>query len=192
MQREGGPGRENPGRFAPGEEKLSTEDIARTDTEAAEPPRLAAPSAPVSPPAKPAMPSRKGMTDAAPAEPGERTAPATDDMRPSATGSTPKTPRKTDTPSHDEEAVPLLDSGTEGDLRSRWSDIQQGFVDDPQAAVRSADALVAEVMQLLATTFAEHKDGLEKQWHQGNEVATEDLRIALRQYRSFFDRLLTT
>ncbi|MEV6397404.1 hypothetical protein AB0M39_21975 [Streptomyces sp. NPDC051907] len=33
---------------------------------------------------------------------------------------------------------------------------------------------------------------LESQWHQGNEAATEDLRIALRQYRSFFDRLLTT
>ncbi|MET9670072.1 hypothetical protein ABZY19_32715 [Streptomyces sp. NPDC006475] len=190
MQREGGLGRENPGRFAPGEEKLSTEDIARTDTEPAEPSRLAAPSAPVSPPAKPAMPPRrKEMTDAAPAEPGERTTPATEDIRPSATE---KTSHKTDTPSHDEEAVPLLDSGTEGDMRSRWSDIQQGFVDDPQAAVRSADALVAEVMQLLATTFADHKEGLEKQWHQGNEVATEDLRIALRQYRSFFDRLLTT
>ncbi|MEV6786004.1 hypothetical protein [Streptomyces sp. NPDC051098] len=190
MQREGGLGRENPGRFAPGEEKLSTEDIAKRDTEPAEPTRLAAPSAPVTPPAKPPMqPSAEEMTDAGPAEPGERTEPATEDIKASATE---ETPRKSDTPSHDEEAVPLLDSGTEDDMRSRWGDIQQGFVDDPQAAVRSADALVAEVMQLLATTFAEHKEGLEKQWHQGNEVATEDLRIALRQYRSFFDRLLTT
>ncbi|WP_262371142.1 hypothetical protein [Streptomyces sp. WAC01526] len=56
----------------------------------------------------------------------------------------------------------------------------------------AADALVAEVMQLLATTFADHKQGLEGQWHRGEEVATEDLRLALRQYRSFFDRLLST
>ncbi|MFF1736201.1 hypothetical protein [Streptomyces sp. NPDC058247] len=45
--------------------------------------------------------------------------------------------------------------------------------------------------QLLATTFADHKQGLEGQWHRGEEFATEDLRLALRQYRSFFDRLLS-
>ncbi len=47
-------------------------------------------------------------------------------------------------------------------------------------------------MQALATTFSEHKQGLEGQWHRGEEVATEELRVALQRYRSFFNRLLNT
>ncbi|WP_329319830.1 hypothetical protein [Streptomyces sp. NBC_01262] len=90
-----------------------------------------------------------------------------------------------------DDAAPLLEPKQADDLRLRWQEIQQGFVDDPQSSVRAADSLVAEVMQLLATTFADHKHGLEGQWHRGEEIVTEDLRIALRQYRSFFDRLLS-
>ncbi|WP_239472114.1 hypothetical protein [Streptomyces sp. NEAU-S7GS2] len=90
------------------------------------------------------------------------------------------------------DTAPLLGPQETEGLRTRWQEIQQGFVDDPQQSVLAADALVAEVMQLLATTFADHKQGLEGQWHRGEEVATEDLRLALRQYRSFFDRLLST
>ncbi|WP_206308666.1 hypothetical protein [Streptomyces sp. A1136] len=87
---------------------------------------------------------------------------------------------------------PLLAGRDAEDFRTRWSEIQGRFVDDPQDAVRSADTLVAEVMQTLAATFASHKEELEGQWSKGEEVVTEDLRIALQRYRSFFNRLLTT
>ncbi|MBF6046993.1 hypothetical protein GO001_17405 [Streptomyces sp. NRRL B-1677] len=90
-----------------------------------------------------------------------------------------------------EENEPLLGDGQE-EFRARWRKIQSNFVDDPQDAVNAADQLVAETMQALATTFSDHKRGLEGQWHRGEEVATEDLRVALQRYRSFFNRLLST
>jgi len=79
-------------------------------------------------------------------------------------------------------------------FRGEWSKVQANFVDDPREAVRDADHLVAEVMQNLAKTFAEHKRGLEGQWQGGgdSEAHTEDLRQALRRYRSFFNQLLHT
>lgn len=87
--------------------------------------------------------------------------------------------------------TPLLGPEQE-EFRSRWQRIQSEFVDDPREAVGAADTLVAEVMQALATTFSEHKQGLEGQWHRGEEVETEELRVALQRYRSFFNRLLNT
>ncbi|MFI5638826.1 hypothetical protein ACIA8H_15545 [Streptomyces goshikiensis] len=95
-----------------------------------------------------------------------------------------------DAPAADEE--PLLGTSDAEGYRKAWSEIQGRFVDDPQEAVRSADALVAEVMQTLARTFSARKQGLEGQWGQGGQVATEELRLALQQYRSFFNRLLNT
>ncbi|MGW0391226.1 hypothetical protein ACWDYJ_10040 [Streptomyces sp. NPDC003042] len=92
----------------------------------------------------------------------------------------------------DGEEEPLLDSKEAQEYRATWSDIQGRFVDDPQDAVKSADMLVAEVMQTLARTFSDRKKGLEGQWDRGDEVATEDLRLALQHYRSFFNRLLKT
>ncbi|MDX3070819.1 hypothetical protein ACIP98_04090 [Streptomyces sp. NPDC088354] len=86
----------------------------------------------------------------------------------------------------------LLTSQDEESFRARWQEIQSEFVDDPRDAVHTADALVADVMQKLAATFAHHKQELEGQWDRGEQVDTEDLRTALRQYRSFFNRLLTT
>jgi hypothetical protein len=74
-------------------------------------------------------------------------------------------------------------------FRSRWSDIQAGFVDEPRRAVEQADRLVAETMQRLAQVFADERSRLEKQWDRGGESNTEELRLALRRYRSFFDRL---
>lgn len=76
------------------------------------------------------------------------------------------------------------------DYRHRWEVIQTGFVDAPQRAVELADALVAEVIQELAGSFAKERNQLESQWSQGDQVSTEDLRVSLRRYRSFFDRLL--
>jgi hypothetical protein len=75
--------------------------------------------------------------------------------------------------------------------RDRWQQVQTEFVDDPRQAVQRADTLVAELMQRLAETFAAERSDLEAQWDRGGEVSTEDLRVSLRRYRSFFDRLLS-
>ena len=74
--------------------------------------------------------------------------------------------------------------------RSRWQTVQVRFVDDPRDTVKEADALVAELMQRLAQTFSEERSNLEGQWERGTDVSTEDLRVAMQRYRSFFDRLL--
>ena len=77
------------------------------------------------------------------------------------------------------------------DFRRRWNDIQAGFVDEPKPSVEKADELVASVIQRLAQVFADERSKLESNWSKGGEVSTEDLRQALRRYRSFFDRLLS-
>jgi hypothetical protein len=76
-------------------------------------------------------------------------------------------------------------------FRGRWTQIQSAFVDAPRRAVEDADALVAELMQRLAETFSDERSKLESQWDRGGDVSTEDLRLALQRYRSFFDRLLS-
>jgi hypothetical protein len=76
------------------------------------------------------------------------------------------------------------------DLRARWDKAQIGFVDEPRTAVEQADSLVATVVKRIAEQFAAERDELEHQWDRGDNVSTEDLRQALRRYRSFFDRLL--
>ena len=90
----------------------------------------------------------------------------------------------------DDAAAPLLSVGEFGQLHSRWDAIQAGFVDEPRKSVEDADALVATAIQRLATIFADERAKLEREWGKGGDVSTEDLRIALRRYRSFFDRLL--
>jgi hypothetical protein len=87
--------------------------------------------------------------------------------------------------------APLLPTNEIKDLRSQWTDIQAGFVDKPRESVEKADALVAGVMKRLAETFANERSKLEGQWSRGDNVTTEDLRVAFQHYRSFFDRLLS-
>jgi hypothetical protein len=87
---------------------------------------------------------------------------------------------------------PLLASHQTERFTARWQEIQAAFVDEPQRSVEQADALVADLMQRLAAVFSEEREQLEAQWAQGGDVSTEDLRIALQRYRSFFDRLLVT
>jgi hypothetical protein len=94
--------------------------------------------------------------------------------------------------STDEATEPLLSQDDSAAFQERWLAIQVRFVDEPQGAVKEADGLVADVMQRLATTFAEERGRLEGEWERGDEVSTEDLRQALRHYRSFFERLLST
>jgi hypothetical protein len=77
-------------------------------------------------------------------------------------------------------------------FRSRWQEVQAGFVDEPRTAVQDADSLVAELMERLARTFADERSKLESQWDSGDDASTEDLRVALQRYRSFFERLLST
>jgi hypothetical protein len=91
----------------------------------------------------------------------------------------------------DEAPVSLFDEGRSQEFRGRWDSIQASFVDEPREAVSAADALVAEVLQELARSFATERESLEKEWTLGDQVSTEDLRQALRHYRSFFDRLLS-
>lgn len=100
------------------------------------------------------------------------------------------TPSGATTPEPEEEAEALLPEQEAEEYRKTWGEIQARFVDDPQGAVREADGLVAEVMQTLAGTFSAHKKELESQWQRGEKVPTEDLRLALQRYRSFFGRLL--
>ena len=75
-------------------------------------------------------------------------------------------------------------------LRSRWDDVQAGFVDDPKDCVQKADGLVADVVQQLTAGFSDARSRLESQWARGEEASTEDLRQALKRYREFFERLL--
>jgi hypothetical protein len=87
-------------------------------------------------------------------------------------------------------AAPLFPADEANEFHKRWTDIQTGFVDEPRRAVEQADTLVAEVIKRLANSFAEARSGLEGQGGRGDNVSTEDLRVALQRYRAFFDRLL--
>lgn len=84
----------------------------------------------------------------------------------------------------------LLATGELQGILNRWKEIQAGFVDEPRKAVQDADRLVADLMQGLARMFASEREQLEARWSAGDSVSTEDLRLSLRRYRSFFERLL--
>ncbi|MGD0134499.1 MAG: hypothetical protein ABSE57_20815 [Bryobacteraceae bacterium] len=87
--------------------------------------------------------------------------------------------------------VPLFAQNDTQDFRSRWEKIQIGFVDEPREAVEHADELVASAIKRLAEVFAAERQKLEAEWGKTDNVSTEELRVALRRYRSFFDRLLS-
>jgi hypothetical protein len=130
-----------------------------------------------------------GLTTAALADAGKRTALKKDlELRPpdaapagvAATGAT------------DDQATPLFSPGEAQEFRVRWDAIQAGFVDEPRRAVEQADNLVAGTMKRLAEIFADERSKLEGQLDRGESVvSTENLRLALRRYRSFFGRLLS-
>ncbi len=90
-----------------------------------------------------------------------------------------------------EESTPLFSPEEAAQFRSRWDGIQVGFVDEPRHAVERADELVASTVKRLAQIFADERTKLEQQWSRGDQVSTEDLRVALQRYRSFFSRLLS-
>jgi hypothetical protein len=88
------------------------------------------------------------------------------------------------------ELKPVLAEDDAAQLRERWERLQARFVDEPQEAVEEADGLVSDVFDQLTRTFAAERGSLEEQWNRGEEASTEDLRVALQRYRSFFERLL--
>lgn len=94
-------------------------------------------------------------------------------------------------PATGEASAKLLSREEIGSLRTEWDRIQTGFVDEPRRAVEGADALVATAMKRLAEIFAAERAQLEGQWDRGDNVSTEDLRLALQRYRAFFGRLLS-
>ncbi|HEY0646517.1 hypothetical protein [Phenylobacterium sp.] len=101
-------------------------------------------------------------------------------------------PRTFDGPDWEAEgAAPVFPEKEADALRVEWDAIQASFVDEPRRAVEEADHLVAATMKRLAESFAEERARLEGQWDRGDDVSTEDLRVALRRYRSFFTRLLS-
>jgi len=94
--------------------------------------------------------------------------------------------------SNGESGATALFGGDEAtSFRSRWEKIQINFVDEPRKSVEHADELVAAVIKRLAEVFADERNKLEHDWDKGDSVSTEDLRVTLRRYRSFFDRLLS-
>ena len=99
--------------------------------------------------------------------------------------------RKAEQVAERETGMSLFPEQELGGLRDRWKEIQTGFVDEPRKAVEQADGLVASAMKRLAEVFAEERSKLEQQWDRGDSVSTEDLRVALQRYRTFFERLLS-
>ena len=89
------------------------------------------------------------------------------------------------------DAPALLPADENSEFQRRWETIQTGFVDEPRQTVEQADELVAHVMKRLAEGFAAERERLEQQWGRGEDVSTEDLRVALQRYRGFFQRLLS-
>ena len=88
-------------------------------------------------------------------------------------------------------SMPLFSADAGESYRHRWQEVQSRFVDDPPTAVQDADQLIADLMQDLARSFNKERTQLEEAWKGGGEVSTEELRLALRRYRSFFGRLLS-
>jgi hypothetical protein len=86
---------------------------------------------------------------------------------------------------------PLLPADQTERFTGQWQEIQTRFVDEPRQSVEQADALVADLMQRLAASFSNEREHLEAQWDAQGNASTEDLRVALTRYRSFFERLLS-
>jgi hypothetical protein len=99
--------------------------------------------------------------------------------------------QNSDVRSKDEQLAPLFLPDVAKDFRSRWDAVQRSFVDDPRQAVQQTDELIAQVMKSLAETFSNERAKLEAQVDQTDKASTENLRVALRRYRSFFERLLS-
>jgi hypothetical protein len=98
--------------------------------------------------------------------------------------------RREPSPVSSEEAERLLPEGEAEELRRTWQNLQARFVEEPRDSVAEADRLVGQVIERIEERFDSERSRLETAWASGEDVSTEDLRIALQRYRDFFDRLL--
>ena len=89
----------------------------------------------------------------------------------------------------DQPLPPLFGADAAQAFRVRWDAAQSGFVDDPRQAVEQADELVAQMIKSLAHSVADERARVDAQMNEAE--STENLRVALRRYRAFFQRLLT-
>jgi len=85
------------------------------------------------------------------------------------------------------DADALLASLDAGDIRNRFLDIQAGFIDEPRQAVEEAGRFVDDLVRQVADALQQQRGQLAG---ATEEASTEDLRLALRAYRQFVDRLL--
>jgi hypothetical protein len=88
----------------------------------------------------------------------------------------------------------VLESAAADRFQERWRDVQFGFVDDPQNAVHEAEEFATEVLDAFTSALSSRKRSLDDRWRtdQGELSDTERLRLVVRAYREFVDRLLTT
>jgi hypothetical protein len=91
----------------------------------------------------------------------------------------------------EDDGVPFWGNGQVDDLRSQWTDIQTGFVDDPRKAVQQADQLLETTLHSLTDNFNNRRSALQRDWERNKDLSTEDLRVAMKRYRSFLEGLLT-
>ncbi|WP_436837982.1 hypothetical protein [Micromonospora rifamycinica] len=87
------------------------------------------------------------------------------------------------------DAATLFEADAAQGFRDRWRDVQLRFVDDPRAAAGEAQSLVEEAIRALSEALAAQKEKLGG-WQGAGEADTEQLRVAVRQYRDFLDRVL--
>lgn len=74
-------------------------------------------------------------------------------------------------------------------LREEWRDLQGQFIDDPEAAVAGAKQLVTDAVHELAETLLAAQDALDP-YRDNGRVDTEMMRVAMRRYREFLERVL--
>jgi hypothetical protein len=84
---------------------------------------------------------------------------------------------------------PLVPQQRAAAYSERWDQVKGGFVDEPRQAVAAADQLVSELLEELQELFRSQRHDIEQSL-DADATTTEDLRVALRRYRNFFDRLL--
>ncbi|GHH79666.1 hypothetical protein GCM10018781_58160 [Kitasatospora indigofera] len=79
-------------------------------------------------------------------------------------------------------------------LSAQWRAVQTGFVDDPRAAVEQADDLVGKAADLIAESVGENRRRLRAAGGptEDSGIPTEELRLAMREYRTLLDRLLAS
>jgi hypothetical protein len=95
-----------------------------------------------------------------------------------------------ETPAHAAPKEIVLFDQDPAEAQARWRDLQASFVDDPGQAVHRADELVEEVVEALTGSLTARTGELRERWKSADGGDTEQLRLALRDYRGVLERLL--